>query len=366
LRRVGAVGFDAAMKSLRIGTIASLCTLGFVSASAFAVPACTTASDSTTDAAVTPGDDTGALGDTTPSGDDAQSETPAETGEPTIDSACADEAAAFCARLDACANYTVRSVYGSKAKCAERVKVLCLARAAAPKSGLTVSNLGVCATALASITCPDLERDNLPASCRPAGAADPGAPCGDDAQCPAGHFCALAAGKSCGTCTRLEVGGPCAANGRCPDGTVCSGGECKVYDPMACTTGGACLPDQSCVADKCVENLTTAGAACGFGNGLDCSNWAGLVCDSRTGGGSNTCVTMQLASPGENCSMATTGASFPIDCNSGGACDGTTATCFAALDDGAACGSSVALCMPPAVCDGTSKKCTLPDYSLCK
>lgn len=354
------------MTSTRLGTIASLFVLALVPISAFAFPACTVTNGANSDAGTAPGDDTGTQ-DTTPSGDDTgtQPETTGETGAPTLDSACADQAAAFCARMDGCANWTVQSVWGTKAKCTERMKLLCLARAAAPKTGVTIANLETCATALATLACPDLERDMLPDACRPAGTVDPGGPCGDDAQCSANYFCHRTGTASCGTCTKLEVGGPCAENGRCPDSTVCSGGECKVYDPMGCSVGGTCLADQSCVGNKCVENLTNVGDACGPGNGMDCSNWRGLVCDEK--GGTNKCIQLSLAGPGENCSEMVTGASYPIGCNGGGSCDvtDTPPVCFAPLADGAACGTNAALCLAPAHCDATTSKCVITDYTKC-
>jgi hypothetical protein len=140
----------------------------------------------------------------------------------------------------------------------------------------------------------------------------------------------------------------------------------------ACGVGLPCLDGLRCVgasADAgthgtCQQSVTTAGAPCDPA-GAQCSNFAGLTCDTQ----SKVCTTAALVGDGQPCGLVGTGIVYCA----AGLCvgSGSTFTCQGYSDVGGPCDLAAGPgCISPARCvvtggAGTSGSCAIPDATKC-
>jgi hypothetical protein len=275
------------------------------------------------------------------------------------DQACGDFATAVCQRLDDCADFLIKDVYGDTTTCSTRVKASCADELAANGTGTTPALREDCTKAIAGTACADLLDNNDPTACQAkAGTLANGTTCGVSSQCQS-TYCNLGQDGTCGACgaSRASPGGACTRDDDCSYGSICSGALCVV--PVA--SGGTCDMAHPCQGTLTCKNGVCgapdeAGTACTTGT---CDKVAGLYC---TVTGSPVCSQIALASAGQPCGVTTNGITA---CSAGGMC--TSGTCQAPAADGAACDDTKGPpCLAPAVCGATSKVCTIPNPTSCQ
>jgi hypothetical protein len=296
----------------------------------------------------------GGVSAATDSGVDAPAVTAAE--------ACNQVAKALCDALNGCAPFIVSEQYGDEATCIARAALSCMTDQSTSGIARTPNDLVACAKAAAGISCTDALSGNYPSACDPKpGTIIDGMACGSNLQCQS-TYCHKT--DACGVCgERQDEQGPCASNDACKKGLVCASSICVKPSDM----GKACnLPSQPCRSDLACSSSTAPGTCIArVGAGAACGD-NGDLCDFTTGNICNifatpkVCITINVAKPGDKCSVATRTA-----------CVGGTDPCSSLLlggvcanpaQDGAACGGND-VCIPPATC--VNKICRLPSAPNC-
>jgi len=279
----------------------------------------------------------------------------------TPNQACADLAAAFCGRIDACANLILRIAYGDTATCRARGALVCPQVFKAPGTTTTPDRLEACSKAVAALSCADVYTRQIPQACRakPGPQAD-GTTCGDDGQCASG-FCRKS-GLACGTCgPRAQAGATCTVDDDCDAGLACAANrQCVAFGSAGatCDANRPCAAPLVCDAGRCVTP-GDAGASCTPSpSGGNCDHTQGLYCPA---GG--TCRLVVYASAGQACGVQSSG-DLAL-CTAGATCSSTpSGTCVAPAVDGAACNpANNVKCLSPASCD--NGLCKLPDPASC-
>jgi hypothetical protein len=273
--------------------------------------------------------------------------------------ACADLAAAECAKRVSCSNaidpvgISIVHNFGTSAECLTRLTAMCTAALAAPDTGSSPALVEECATALPMSSCSSFYLDDPPAPCAPTGPRANGQPCAFNGQCMTG-LCADAKNARCGTCAALPaVGAPCASS-LCAHGQVCdvstltcktpgaSGGSCD--DANACGYGLSCVAaGDAATARMCQPAVEMLGAACG-GTMSTCDPAQGLFCNGPVG--SKTCVKIAYVGDGKTCGFLAGGgyaACVAGNCYTANALAGSgeTGTCKGDVLDGSPCDAVV-------------------------
>ena len=309
--------------------------------------------------------------------DAAAPEPAADTGTPTmgasdakiVTSGC-DHAAALCTKMEECAPFFLKAVYGDAAKCADRLTRACTEQSRSTGSGMTESTILACESALKTASCNDMFANNVPA-CAFHGTLADGSLCGDGSQC-ASAFCSRGA-DLCGKCAvKGPAGAACASssNDECQTGLVCGSGKICVV-PAA--VGGACddatkpcLIGSFCTSAKTCALTVAAGQTCP-GNYLNLGD--GTLCLGQTSAQIGTATEGQPCglSPGNGqpATLCAPGSVAACTLLSGGIqLFGlpTKGICSAAVQDGFTC-SATDLCQPGAQC--ISGTCRIPSGRYC-
>jgi hypothetical protein len=276
-----------------------------------------------------------------------------------LEQACADLAAALCARLQSCAPLARDRRYGDAVTCGARVRLACQVAASAPGARATPAALSTCARSLPSAACGAVATEAALDECFPAGSREDGRPCGTSSQCASG-YCRLT-GPSCGACgPRLAAGDPCTESAQCRDRLVCS-------DQGLCVAPAAVEATCSPTSRPCEAHLACAGGVClipGAEGGActddECGPLSGLWCDRPLGASRGQCRRMERAEAGARCGAM---AGTVVVCTAGARCqpgaDGLS-RCMPPGDDGGGCGDDAQGrgCLAPAAC--RDRVCLLP------
>jgi hypothetical protein len=272
--------------------------------------------------------------------------------------ACADWAAHYCKRLEACAPISVSIDYGDVETCILRNKPVCVSALQARGTGASPSTLSSCALAYDSARCDDVVVGKPPEACHAPGLLGAGASCGDSSQCAGPHaYCRMAAEETCGVCAPLgDLGAGCDSARDCEYGLVC---YFTCLRPVA--KGDTC----DGMLQQCPETLVCLNYKCVVPAGRDspcepnadhCDHDHGLFCDPEE----KVCVPYAVADEGAECGTG-------IVCKHG-ACipDETTGVsrCIANIPDGASCSAPRgAPCAAPARC--VNARCRTPSAATC-
>ena len=287
--------------------------------------------------------------------------------------ACQQVAVARCDRLASCSMADLERRWPDAATCVAREAAACVTAQAAPQTAATPASVVACATALDSSTCDSMFAVAPPAACLPqTGPLADGAACSYPAQC-ASAYCTAGNTTLCGTCAAAPVAGASCATSGCGPTMSCVKATMQCQAPVA--VGGACSKASPCeetlacvgatqtTTGTCMAEVATAGAACDPARktGPDCSNTAGLACDTAT----KLCVALPLVAAGQPCGLVGT---VETRCLAGATCviatGATIGTCVAPAADGAACDDTVGPeCLAPARC--VSGTCQLPGSQIC-
>jgi hypothetical protein len=281
----------------------------------------------------------------------------------TIEQGCNQVAQALCDALNRCAPVFVQEQYGDATTCVSRTALSCMSDQGLPNVLRTPDDLVRCAQAAPGTSCADALAGKLPSACETKpGALANGVACGSNLQC-ASAYCNKT--DACGVCgPRADVNGACTVNDGCTTGLACANNACVKPAEL----GQPCnLPSQPCRTDLyCTAKNGAGTCAARVENGGSCSDNTGDACDVFKGAvcntlaNANTCVTINIAKPGEACSLA-----------SKTACVGGIAPCSNILlggvcalpaQDGTMCGGND-VCIPPATC--VNKVCRLPSAPNC-
>jgi hypothetical protein len=280
----------------------------------------------------------------------------------TAEEGCSQVAKSLCDALNACAPVFIQEQYGDEATCISRATLSCMTDQSTGGIARTPDDLVACAKAASGISCTDALAGNLPSACDPKpGTIVNGMACGSNLQCQS-TYCNKT--DACGVCSsRQDVGHACSTNDGCNKGLVCASSVCvKPAGP-----GEACnLPSQPCRSDvacssskapgMCVPRVG-AGGACADNSDL-CDFTKGAICNTLAN--PNACITINIAKPGDMCSLASKTA-----CVGGvGPCSDVLfgGICANPAEDGAACDNK-SVCIPPATC--VNKVCRLPSAPNC-
>jgi hypothetical protein len=283
-----------------------------------------------------------------------------------LEQACADLAATYCRRLEACAPLALLRLFGDQPWCVTRTRITCQIAAAAPGTKVTAGPLGQCGRGLASAGCADIAVTSPIAACFPPGSRIDGRPCAVGSQCASG-YCRIGAAP-CGQCSpRLAAGARCdrAESGQCQRGLTCAeAGSCVLPGGVgaACNPQSRpCQPHLACAGGLCLLPAA-ASAPC---TGEECGPLSGFWCDKPLGALRGSCRPVVRAAAGERCGA--TGTVVAV-CIAGGRCeagpDGSL-RCVDAADDDQGCGEAFDRrgCVWPAVCAG--QLCRLPVPATC-
>jgi hypothetical protein len=294
----------------------------------------------------------------------------------TADTACADSAAARCAKLSACSPADLAKRWGDLATCEQREKLTCTEALAAPTTANTPATVVACSSAITAESCGDLLSKSPPTACLTQhGAGADASACAFAAECSSG-FCALPTDSLCATCTAQPAVGDSCATTTCGQTLVCASPsklcQMPVGDGGACSRDLPCAEGWTCVGavvatstmGVCTVEVTNTTDTCDpkHATHADCSADAGLTCDSTT----TTCVAETLAAPGEACGAMN---GITTKCSGAATCalttGMTTGTCTAPAADGAACDDTNGpTCFSPAKCVGGT--CQLPGSTTCQ
>lgn len=243
--------------------------------------------------------------------------------------ACAEVAAATCARLAVCAPEYARLELGVGVVCETALRDDCLRRAGLGGSRRTPAVLGACAADVAGLSCAAL-LERFPEPCpRLPGLLAAGAACAFHEQC-ATDFCARGDDVACGTCAAPPgVDEACVGN-ECGPGLTCTSAH-RCARPVA--TGGACGPNAPCNRfafcdfDTCKPRRALGEACAGLG---ECDPYDGAFCSVTL-----HCARARVALDGQPCSLSANELTLctpPARCVDG--------RCQAARREGEACGTS--------------------------
>ena len=317
-------------------------------------------------AGLSPGDDGGSLeggGDATTKGD-APHDGAAEgmAGNTSAQKACDDNAGAYCAQLNTCANFLVTTQYGDLPTCEARQSPGCLDALSAPGTGWTGDKLEACVTARTALDCMDfLHGKPQPAACRITGLITTSEACRYNEQCGTG-YCRLAAGSNCGNCvTRGATGAPCTSSADCDGNLMCAGsGTCQppASATNPCSATIPCVQGLACIGGFCVAPGVQGAPCVPKNNNADCDYYQGFYCDAT----SMACQPYTIAQAGDSC-----GGTTPTVCAGEATC--FQSLCVAPADDGSPCNAASGLdCMAPSSCLGADggATCGLFSASQCK
>jgi hypothetical protein len=275
---------------------------------------------------------------------------------------CTEFAEKLCERLNTCAPFIFRFVFGDRATCVGRQRLSCVAEVAAPGTGATAANMAACGNSLAAGSCGDLSNlRNLPA-CDIHGSRPAGGPCGSNAQCQSGA-CRREPNTLCGVCgTPVDEGDACVDDSACAAGLSCHT-KCLKPQPlgMPCDASRPCQSGAYCKEAVCTAQ-GAAGAAC-IGEG-SCDPGAGLFCNPAAG----VCQAVAYASAGDSCGLVSGGVTI---CTAGGRCQmamgSVMGVCMPPAGDNEVCGGGRG-CLGPAVCAGPAGAgaCRTPDPTSCE
>lgn len=286
------------------------------------------------------------------SGDSTSSSSSSSSGS--MGSACTGYAKSACAKLQSCATTLFNANYADLAACETRLGLSCNQRAKAPGTSFNATKIEACAAEYDALACADFYSPDL---CKPtAGSLADGAVCGDHFQCKS-TFCDSPNGM-CGTCApRLALGDSCVSNpDQCELGLVC---DSTCQTPVAlnggCSSSAQCEAGLRCTTmNMCAKQPSKLGDPCDYIN-VGCDLAAGLWCDS----GSSTCIAIDLAQPGQSCSVAA--GSYTM-CAAGALC--YNQSCVATVADGTTCdGTGNPPCESQAEC--INGKCQVFDPASC-
>lgn len=269
------------------------------------------------------------------------------SGSPSVDSpegACAEYAAAYCARLDACFTLRVGQSFGDIATCRDRTALGCVARLGLAGMGKKPADVRTCGAALSGGDCNALRGDLVPSACLPKkGTLAAGTTCYDDSQC-ASAFCEGFSLLCGGKCKDAAIqGAACSGATGCGRALVCSADVCERPPPAGvddlCTTTDGCAVGLYCFEGNCKKSAGE-GEACDPASKTapGCNTDAGLLCVS------GKCVKIKLGPPGAACDNAFSG---PNQCSKSDCFEGK---CRAFAADGGECIGTVK-CLSPAQCD---------------
>jgi hypothetical protein len=311
-----------------------------------------------------------------------------------IAAACADQAAAICARRTACTymDYGVTLTYGDDATCLERQPLTCVHNLHVVDTGSTSAEVEGCAQSYASLSCSDFFDGFMPDRCIAAGPGATGSSCSSNAQC-ASDSCVVPPHQICGTCQPQPLAGAsCNTRADCGHDLTCaipsgaSSGACValVGDGMACLSGMIpCVAGDTCVGDDPTTGVmgTCKRAGNSVGAPCDSSRKTMPACDGNFGlactGTAGTCQPIVLVAYGGVCGvMGAANAKILYSCAGGGLCAkaamATTGTCVAPAADGDPCSIDTTVgppCLSPAICvvpsGSTAGTCVLPDPAAC-
>jgi hypothetical protein len=295
------------------------------------------------------------------------------------DQACADSAAANCAKLDQCVFNGTTIRYGGASTCQARQKEACLERLGAAGTGNTPNAVELCVSQVPSASCSDFDSGSIPECQAKVGSRSDGAPCTFGGQCASAN-CAIVTGTTCGSCTAPNQAGDSCATTSCSQGLFCvtathqcqprgiAGSSCDADHP--CGAGLSCVTPSGMASGSCEAAGTSAGVLCDSKRQAapGCDPNAALYCDPST----KTCLAVSFATAGEPCGSVN---QVIVACTNASTCFGaqgqTLGTCIADAVDGASCDTQAGpACLPPANCvtggsNVTSGMCRLPDPTAC-
>lgn len=295
------------------------------------------------------------------------------------DQACADFAAAQCAKLDQCIVNGTTSRYGGVGICQSRQTQACLTRLAAPDTGNNPTDVELCAQQLPTASCGDFDLGNVPECLAKVGGRADGQRCTFPGQCQSSN-CAIATGTNCGTCAEANQPGNSCADASCSHGFVCvkDTQQCQLRGTSSSTCDAAhpCGAGLSCVTASGAQSGTCESAGSSVGTPCDpqrqtaaaCDPNLGLYCDGTTG----SCLAVTYAVAGGQCGFVRP---IVVDCTNDSTCFGaqgqTPGRCVANVADGMPCDTQAGpSCLPPAQCvtgsaSATAGTCQLPDPAAC-
>lgn len=289
-----------------------------------------------------------------------------------------DHVVAMCTKLNQCAPFFLKAIYGDLASCNDRLIKVCTQQSATNTTGLSQASVQACETALNAATCADLFANNIPA-CSFHGTLADGATCGDNTQC-ASAFCQLG-GNLCGTCAaKAAAGAACASgnNDECQAGLVCSSNKTCVAPALLgaacddktqpCLTGTFCTTAKTCASTVAV-GTDCPGAYMNFADGTYCAA-------KNTTASPQVGTQIGTASAGQPCGLAP-GNSLPATLCAPGSVAACTLTsggitlfglptkgvCSAPIQDGFTC-AATDVCLAGAQC--ISGICQIPAGRYCQ
>jgi hypothetical protein len=300
--------------------------------------------------------------------------------------ACADQATAYCNKLDTCSSGTgIVRAFRDMATCLQREALICTLGSDAPKTGSSPANVESCVAAYPSYSCEDFFNGNPPDACLVNGPIALNAPCAFGGQC-ASSYCDSSKTSTCGTCGDAPAAGDSCRNSGCARGQSCSARTqtCQVLgkvgmscdnDTAPCEFALSCVKTVSTAAmGTCIVQTQEANQACGGTSG-QCEASKGLACQGATPT-TRTCVPAVIVGDGQACGALTMGS---VSCAAGTCYNaaGTVAlstdvgTCKADAADGQPCDLDAGPnCLTPARCvvtgGGSAGVCTLPAGSICE
>ena len=276
---------------------------------------------------------------------------------------CVAFAARVCAKEEKCRLGRLRSVYGDRARCAERQSLQCELAFAAPATGMNVDALRACADATEAATCDALPWE-LGACPAIHGALPAMALCVHDAACAEGT-CSARSWTEPNPCYRCRFGGRdgdgCGITAGCADGFVCEMKVCTAASKIGegCMFEELCGPRASCVVERDGQSrcraLAVQGESC-RGEGDDrselprCDVDAGLACVD------GQCAASEWLPAGAKC---TSDYDVAHRCLGGDCVEGV---CAPLPKEGRPCDPRG--CLPPASCFG-DEGCQLPSAKRC-
>jgi hypothetical protein len=289
----------------------------------------------------------------------------------TVDQACGQVARAICDALKSCAPPLLRGIYGDEATCIARGLLACTTDQNAPGTNRTLTEITMCADAVADATCPDLVASKFPSVCNVKPGMRPnGSACGSDWQCQSTYCRKMG---QCGVCgPRAGLAEACTVNNGCQEGMVCANAKCAVPGDVAapCDANRPCRSDLYCAVPPdmstggtCAMKVGAAGMcdrgdqACDLSKGVSC-NWITKVCDP-----------VNVADRGDACGIVN---GVPTLCVGLNPCRGIsiltlqfTGVCASPAGDGEPCGaaSNGTNCVPPSEC--VMDICRLPNVAAC-
>jgi hypothetical protein len=279
-------------------------------------------------------------------------------GGGSLDEACSDYAAKFCAKLNQCSPAYLIYDYGTEEVCRSRAKISCVSEANAPNTSVTATQFKACAAAKSAQSCSDFMTDERPDACIYKGSRIDGQACGENSQCQSG-LCRTN-GNLCGVCGKaVGIGEKCQGQDDCEEGLRCDGTQCKkrVENGQACRYEQDCKVDSYCFNGTCVASKTMGGTDCNDSTYASCNINQKLYCEVD---GAKVCKLITFLPAGSSCR-------FPETCASG-RCkitrSGEKGTCTAFAADGAMCDPKEDIyCQSPASC--VNGYCKLPNPGQC-